>query len=254
MVSVQDHELVALLIAAGEAPPASRIEFRDPIAAFGDQAVERLSRPEWIGDPLYAAFAIRTISRAGKLGAPTAVRELRRALEFVANETLRRDIEFELAALGASLGVKKANTKHSKVVTAPISVDDLRVGACYRRRDLHLGGLGGNWQKGISYPADGTHCLLFSDPSKASEYGYRDEPFGADGYRYFGEWDGPGDMTMSGGNQRIVDRSPELYLFTDASCGRVFRGRFEFESWGWETTTRDGKELKAIVFTLRETH
>ena len=181
---------MALLIAAGEASPASRIEFRDPIAAFGDQAVERLSRPEWIGDPTVRGIrdpddqqgweTRRADGSSGNFAAPSSSSPTRPFVVTSSSNSLR---------FGASLGVKKANTKHSKVVTAPISVDGpLRVGACYRRRDLHLGGLGGNWQKGISYPADGTHCLLFSDPSKASDYGYRDEPFGADGYRYFGEW------------------------------------------------------------------
>jgi hypothetical protein len=92
---------------------------------------------------------------------------------------------------------------------------------------------------------------LFSDPSKISEYGYKDQPVGDLGYRYFGEWNGAGDMTMTGGNQVIVERSPELYLFTGASRGRLFRGRFEFDSWERERTTRDGRELTAIVFILR---
>lgn len=132
-----------------------------------------------------------------------------------------------------------------------MTVEDLVVGTCYRRRDLHLAGLGGNWQTGISYPADGTYCLLFSDPSKASDYGYRDSPDGEDGYRYFGRWDGTGDMTLSGGNQAVLDRSPELYLFTEAACGQVYRGRYMCLGWEEELATRDGQQHKAIVFRLR---
>jgi hypothetical protein len=50
--------------------------------------------------------------------------------------------------------------------------EDLVVGRVYRRRELHLAGLGGNWQSGISYPADGTYVLLFSDPDARQEHGY----------------------------------------------------------------------------------
>jgi hypothetical protein len=246
-------ELDALLIAAAEAPPERRIQYRDPIAQFGDAAVARLATPEWIGDPHYAAFSIRTIGRAAAFGATRASTELGRALDFVANDALRRDIEFELDRAGSkrAKNPKSTSGNRSSHTAAPMSVDDLEVDACYHRRDLHLAGLGGNWQRGISYPSSGTYCLLFSDSSTASIYGYRDAPNGSDGYRYYGEWNGPGDMTMSGGNQAVLDRSPELYLFTEAACGRVFRGRFECIDWTWERTVRDSKELRAIVFELR---
>jgi hypothetical protein len=217
---------------------------------FGDAAIDRLATPEWIGDPMYAAFAIRTIARAGAMGANRAIPELQRALDFVANDVLRSDISYELSTLGIKPKAPRRIKSAGATTAMAMSVDELVIGACYRRRDLHLAGLGGNWQRGISYPATGTHCLLFSDPSKASEYGYRDEPVGDDGYRYFGEWNGSGDMVMSGGNQVVVDRSPELYLFTDAACGRVFRGRYVCAGWNWERTTRDGQELRAIVFDL----
>jgi hypothetical protein len=252
-VSTHDiAELDELLIAAGEAPPESRIEYRDRIAAFGDAAVERLAAPEWIGDPHYAAFAVRTIGRVAGSGSARAIDELRRALDFVANDALRRDIEFELAGVDTRASKPRPRRRQAPATpTRAMSVDDLRVGDCYQRRSLHLAGLGGNWQRGISYPRDGTYCLLFSDPSKASEYGYRDAPMGSDGYKYYGEWNGPGDMTMTGGNRVILDRSPELYLFTDATCGRLYRGRFECLRWDWERTVRDGREFRAIVFELR---
>ena len=62
-------ELDDLLVAAGEAPAESRIEFRDPIAAFGVEAISRLKGGAWLLDPKYAAFAIQAIKRAGQLGA-----------------------------------------------------------------------------------------------------------------------------------------------------------------------------------------
>lgn len=169
-----------LLLAAAESPPETRIMYRDPIAEHGNAAIARLATPEWIGDPHYAAFAIRTISRAAAFAGTLAIQELRRALDFVADETLRRDIEFELARAGIKAPTRSRRQAPTSRATSTglMSVDDLEVGDCYRRRDLHLNGLGGNWQRGISYPRDGTYCLLFSDASHASEYGYRDAPRG----------------------------------------------------------------------------
>jgi hypothetical protein len=241
-------------MAAGEAPPDRRIQLRDPIAAHGSEAISRLMASEWIGDPKYAAFAIRTITRAAELGErEAAVTALIRASSIVTSEHHRADLAAALLALGHATRPTKPRTsiRARPWTDASMAVEDLVVGTCYRRRDLHLAGLGGNWQTGISYPADGTYCLLFSDPSKASDYGYRDAPVGEDGYRYFGRWDGTGDMTLAGGNQAVLDRSPELYLFTEADCGQVYRGRFECLGWEEELATRDGQQHKAIVFRLQ---
>jgi hypothetical protein len=245
-------DLDALLIAAAEAPPESRISFRDQIAAYGEAAIERLMEPAWIGDPKYAAFSIRTIAKAAEFGAEAAaIRALKTALAIVKDDWHHKDIETALGQLGAPHRNPSAGRKPKAThAVAPIAPEDLVVGRCYKRSDLHDGGLGGNRQKGISYPADGTHCLLFSDPSKVTEYGYRDQPLGDERFRYFGEWSGSGDMTMTGGNSVIADRSPELYLFTTASCGRVFLGRFGLVSWSEEPAFRDGRQFRAIVFTL----
>jgi hypothetical protein len=139
----------------------------------------------------------------------------------------------------------------SRARVKSVALRDLRVGQAYRRTDLHDGGLGGSRQTGISYAADGTYALLFSDPSKASNWGYRDAPLGDDGYRFYGHWYGAGDMTMERGNAVVRDRSPELYLFTESRGGFVYRGRFECLGWDWERTPRDGREDQAIVFTLK---
>ena len=244
--------LDGLLVAAGEAPPETRIAYRDPIAAFGADAIDRLLGAAWIGDPRYAAFAIRTIGRAGELGARAeAIAGLRAALATDLSATHRSDVVAVLNSLGVDPSRRaKTPTKAPRARSTDLAIEDLAVGRCYSRTELH-DSLGGNRQKGISYPADGTHCLLFSDPSKASSYGYRDAPVGEDGYRYFGEWDGPGDMSMTKGNRVVVERSPELYLFNTADCGQVFRGRFSCEEWQTERTTRDGRSDTAIVFQLR---
>ena len=124
------------------------------------------------------------------------------------------------------------------------------MGQFYRRRDLHAANLGGNQQKGISYPADGDHVLLFSGGSGHSLYGYDDHGVGDERYDYFGEFDGPGDMTMTLGNQRLIERSPRLYLFVEKSRGLEFQGQFEYESHSTVTTKRDGRTVNAIVFRL----
>ena len=228
--------------------------FRDGIAAHGEDAIRRLAGEAWLLDPHYAAFATRTIRRAGEQGSrEAAIQALRSARPRINDERHQADIDDALKALGERgrpAAKTKASSQNTTTVT-PMSVDDLVTGSCYHRRSLHRAGLGGNWQRGISYPAHGTYALLFSDPSKVSEYGYKDQPVGGLGYRYFGEWNGAGDMTITGGNQVIVDRSPDLYLFTAASCGQLLLGRFEFVSWERERAARDGRELTAIVFTLR---
>ena len=211
-----------------------------------------MSGAAWLPDPHYAAFAIRTIRRAGELGARSeAIAALEEARLNIHDDRLRSDIDEALSGLGHRAVTRAKPRPKSRSTTSPVlSVEDLVIGICYQRRALHEAGLGGNRQKGISYPADGTYVLLFSDPSKVSDYGYKDQPVGDDGYQYFGEWSGAGDMSMTGGNRVIVDRSPELYLFTEAPCGRMFRGRFEYVGWERQRTTRDGHELTAIVFTL----
>lgn len=248
---MQIESLDDLLVAAGEAPPESRIEFRDRIASYGREAIARLMNPAWVGDPKYAPFAVRTIAQAAAYGAPQeAVDALRRALAEVNTETQRADIAAALATLGAKKPKRSRRSPQApRIRSTALTLGDLVEGRCYSRSELH-DSLGGNRQKGISYPADGYHCLLFSDPSRASEHGYADAPVGDDGYRYFGEWSGPGDMTMTGGNQVVLDRSPELYLFTKATCGHVFRGRFQCGDFEAEKATRDGRSHSAIVFNL----
>jgi hypothetical protein len=249
---VSTKSLDGLLIAAGEAPPDTRIEFRDSIAAYGREAIARLASPEWIGDPKYAAFAIRTITKAAAFGAKQeAVNALRGAFATAASETQRFDITTALA----SLGDKTAKDPNKAAMTPRIrstalSLQDLVVDQCYSRTELH-DSFGGNRETGISYPAGGNHCLLFSDPGKVTEYGYADAPVGEDGYRYFGHWYGSGDMTMTRGNKAVLDRSPELYLFTSAKCGFVFRGQFECRDWENERAAREGRSDIAIVFNLR---
>lgn len=239
------------MIGAAEAPATQRIEFRDPIARFGGEAVFAVE--PWLQDPALAAFAVRTIARAASFGGHAEARRvLLAALAHPITPTIERDLQAALDQIG---GVPRTRGTASSRKAGKPAVPEiaLKVGQIYRRRDLHAGGWGGNRQSGISYPAYGEHVLLFSDPSKAKEHGYRDRPTPDGIYHYYGEWSGTGDMTLSGGNQAILDRSPELHLFIAAKGGHRYEGQFECLGHVPEVTTRDGREFRAIVFLLKRT-
>jgi hypothetical protein len=110
--------------------------------------------------------------------------------------------------------------------------------------------LGGNLRKGISHPANTDFLLLFSDPKSAAVHGYKDRWDGDDAYWYFGEWDGKGDMTMTGGNAEIVHRSPRLHLFVASQDGYRYEGQFRYESHKSELARRERQDFNAIVFHL----
>ncbi len=56
--------LDALLAQAQTAAPMDRIELRDPIAAYGELAIDAMT--DWLGDPRLAAFAIRVLERIAR--------------------------------------------------------------------------------------------------------------------------------------------------------------------------------------------
>lgn len=87
-----------LLAAAAKADGSNRIEFRDPIAAFGSEAIRRVE--PWIADARLGAFAVLTIKRAGELGALAEAGDaLRRAAPKAKGRTAD-DVRFALQALG----------------------------------------------------------------------------------------------------------------------------------------------------------
>jgi hypothetical protein len=86
-----------LLAAAAAADGIHRIDFRDPIAAFGAEAIERLAA--WLREPRLAAFAVRTIVAAATFGAAAEARAtLAAALPEVSGRT-REDVEGALRQL-----------------------------------------------------------------------------------------------------------------------------------------------------------
>jgi hypothetical protein len=146
-----------------------------------------------------------------------------------------------LLDLGARLGTD--NNGHP--------VLHLRRGDLVERRELHRRGVGGNWQSGISYPRNGAYALLFSGGRGDSEFGYHDQWIGPETLRYYGEWSGSGDMTLSRGNLRIVERSPELNVFAQHGRGFLFEGRFSYLAHDWVDAHEHGIAARAIVFRLQ---
>jgi hypothetical protein len=134
----------------------------------------------------------------------------------------------------------------------PLPVRRLVAGQLYsRRHELHPSGLGADIFKGISYGRGGDHVLLFS-VGHGADFGY-DDGWHGNVFRYYGEWRGEGDMTLSAGNVAIRDRSPNIYLFT-ASEHRTwyrFEGRFKYLGHTFERTVSQNHAGMAIVFELQ---
>lgn len=103
-------DLDNLLAAAAKADGSNRIEFRDPIAAFGSEAIKRLE--PWIADARLAAFAVLTIKRAGELGALVEAGDVLRQAAPRAQGRTADDVRSALQALG--LPMKVARTARSR--------------------------------------------------------------------------------------------------------------------------------------------
>jgi hypothetical protein len=92
-----NRALATLLTRAEGADPANRIDWRDPIAAYGAAAIEAVT--PWLKVPALAAFAIRVIARAGLAGereaAQATLRQARRRLD----PRLRADADWALGVL-----------------------------------------------------------------------------------------------------------------------------------------------------------
>ena len=155
-------------------------------------------------------------------------------------------------------GGEKTPASERPLVASPSRIHEvgttpsaLRPGGRYRRRkDIHEAlGLGGNRQKGISYPAKGDYVLLFSDPQ--SPYGKLDgweSPFI---FRYSGEWNGTGDMRLVAGNAKIVERKANIHLFVADGEWMRYEGRFELLDYHFEPHSHGHLRDQALVFRLR---
>jgi hypothetical protein len=240
--------LPELIDAVRSASPLDRIEYRDRIAACGPEALPALK--QLATEPGLGPFAIRTIQKIGERGARLQAVETLCSIE---RDMLGAPVIADLERALATLTARRAASVRAAGEPASPMLGSLDAGHQYRRRALHEAGLGGNRQKGASYPAQGQHVLLFSGGTGHSQYGYDDHWIGDDRLQFFGEWSGSGDMTMTGGNAKIVERSPELYVFFERSAGlQEFQGVFAYEEHRLVPMTRDGRPATAIVFTLRK--
>lgn len=243
--------LLDLLEQAHEADLASRIEWRDRIAEHGVAAIDAI-RP-WLADPSTVSFAIRVIEKAAAVNGEArqdAIEALRalRGGSFAASA--RSDAEAALDRLGAAKRLEKAVHETWRAARSD-PIPALIRGYQYRRRDLRDADLLGNLYSGISYPTKGDHVCLFSGGPNVESYGYRDMPSGENGYRYFGEWRGTRDMSMTGGNLAILNRSPNLYLFVNSGDSlHRFEGRFMVIGHERVVAEREGAVGEAIVFML----
>lgn len=94
-------QLAPLLEEARTASPASRIEWRDRIAAFGPRAIEAVQ--PWLSSSVLAGFAIRVIERAGAASDPALAAQVLRAARRDVPPAVAGDIDWALARLkGAS--------------------------------------------------------------------------------------------------------------------------------------------------------
>ncbi|HYK94547.1 MAG TPA: hypothetical protein VE011_01615, partial [Candidatus Dormibacteraeota bacterium] len=145
--------LLDLLGQAREADLLSRIEWRDPIAAFGTEAVQAI-RP-WLADPATASFAVRVIERAAAKNASAkelAIEALRAVHGGLFAEPARRDAADALGRLGS----RSRPDQKPRVRARPSPADPIPAlirGYLYTRRELRSASLLGNLYSGISYPA-----------------------------------------------------------------------------------------------------
>jgi hypothetical protein len=92
--------LTALLEEARTTPPSRRIELRDPIAAHGAIAIERV-RP-WLEDDSLAAFAVRVITSAGVHGEPALAMKVLRSARSRVPAGVTGDVDWALQYVKAS--------------------------------------------------------------------------------------------------------------------------------------------------------
>ena len=248
-MSTEELDLQHAMIGAAEAPPMLRIDFRDAIARHGDDGVHAVE--PWLADDEMRRFAVRVVVRAVELGAAVdAATVLQRALAKTDSPDAIDELRWGLDTLGVRRRALSTQAKGRRPSIEPVTRDRLAPGKKYNRRELHAAGWGGNWQSGVSYPAEGDHVLLFSDPAAAHDHGYRDGWDGTHHYQYFGAWSGTGDMTLSAVNQTILDRSPNLHLLIRDGSGWRYEGEFVCLGYEQQRTTRDGAEYQALVFRL----
>ena len=130
------------------------------------------------------------------------------------------------------------------------------VGNYYLRKELH-NQFKGQRQYGISTPAAESFIFIFTDPD-SEEFGYSDRFLDNGLFVYSGEGQ-VGDMTMDGGNERILkheENGDSLYVFEKVGKENrtdivAYDGEYEYVDHYWEDVPDDnGKIRQAIRFKL----
>lgn len=128
------------------------------------------------------------------------------------------------------------------------------VGRTYdRRQEIHEP-YGGQWQGGISTPANQPFIFLFTGES-GEQYGYRDGWDQNGVFLYTGEGQ-VGPMEFTRGNRAIRDHAKDgkdLHLFESLGKGRRYRylGMFTCPTWEYrQGIDLNGDERQVIVFHL----
>lgn len=143
-----------------------------------------------------------------------------------------------------------------ETLTVPESPPNLQISGRYLRKELH-DEFKGQRQYGISTPADRPFVLIFTD-TETEKYGYSDRFLDNGIFVYSGEGQ-QGDMTMDGGNERILnhqENNDALYVFekVDEINGAdvfSFDGEYEYEDHFWEKAPDvNGNLRNAVRFKL----
>jgi 5-methylcytosine-specific restriction protein A len=130
------------------------------------------------------------------------------------------------------------------------------VSARYLRKELH-NRFKGQRQHGISTPASESFVFVFTDPN-SEEYGYSDRFLDNGLFIYSGEGQ-VGDMTMDGGNKRILnheENGESLYVFEKVGEQNgadvvAYDGEYEYVDHYWERAPDDNGDMRdAIRFKL----
>jgi hypothetical protein len=133
---------------------------------------------------------------------------------------------------------------------------DILPGQMVRRREIHKN-WGGQWQGGISTPANSDHILIFTDPVSGKKFGYDlHEGLREDGsYAYTGEGQ-LGDQIFRGGNKAILDTAANgkiIRLFKAKSPNATYIGDFVLgdPAYSVEEALDESREIRnVIVFNL----
>lgn len=143
-----------------------------------------------------------------------------------------------------------------EILDVPASPDEFSMSGTYLRKELH-DQFKGQRQHGISTPAAHPFIFLFTD-IETEEYGYSDQFLDNGLFVYSGEGQ-RGNMTMDGGNRRILEHEKNgdsLYVFerVDEVNGAdvvTFDGEYEYIDHHWEKAPDDdGIMREALRFKL----